>query len=240
MSRKRIYLCHPNSRHNPMMGSWLHEIREVISSDSSWSDWSLLTREYNLSCSVSINEVAAMIKGAIGPCVLLRNVQERVIVEFRERLAGRAGVWVGSSESITDILNILQEARDQHLGGEPMLPRKLVVALLLVAKLERHNMWGGRNKGYMWASDLPKGRGLSEEFADQLPEVINDLHSNSLLIQKPSRSRRKYALNPDKRHEIHDIVRTRQFSEKLHRVLSRNARLTSARHLDILDQPRTI
>ena len=223
-----------------MMGCWLEEIRAVISSDSSWSDWSLHTREYDLSCSVSINEVASMIKGAIGPCVLLRNVQERVVVELRERLAGRAGVWVGSSQSITDIMNILQEARDQHLRGEPMLPRKLVVALLLIAKLERHNMWGGRNKGYMWASDLPKGRGLSEEFADQLPDVINDLYSDSLLIQKPSRSRRKYALNPDRRREIHDIVRTRRFSEKLHRVLSRNARLSSARHLDILDQPKTI
>lgn len=237
MSRKRIYLCHPNSRQNPMVESWVHEIREMISADAGWSGWSLHTWEYDLRCSVSINDVAATIKGAIGPCVLLRNVQQRVIVELREKLAGRTEVWVKSFRDVTDILHILQEARDQHLRGEPMLPRKLVVALLLVAKLERHNMWGGRNKGYMWASDLPKGRGLSEEFADQLPAVINDLYSDSLLIQKPSGGRKKYALNPERRREIHDILRTRKFSERLHPILSRNPRLTSARHLDTLDQP---
>ena len=212
MSRKRIYLCHPNSRQYPMMACWMREIREMILADSAWSGWSIHTWEYDLRCSISINDVAATIKGVIGPCVLLGNVQQRVIVELRERLAGRTEVWVESFQSITDILNILQEARDQHLRGDPMLPRKLVIALLLVAKLERHNMWGGRNKGYMWASDLPKGRGLSEEFADQLPEVIGDLYSDSLLIQKPSGGKKKYALNPDRRQEIHDIVRTRKVS----------------------------
>ena len=237
MSRKPIYLCHPNSRQNPMMESWVREIREVISEDPAWSGWSLHSYEYDLSCSVSINDVAATVKGAIGPCVLLRDVQQRVVVELRERLAGRAEVPVESFQDVTDILSILQAARDQHLRGEPRLPRKLVVALLLVAKLQRHNMWGGRNKGYMWASDLPKGRGLSEEFADQLPEVIGDLYSDSLLIQKPSGGRRKYALNPNRRREIHGILRTRKFSERLHRILSRSPRLTSARHLDILDQP---
>lgn len=237
MSRKPIYLCHPNSRHNPMMESWVREIREVISEDPAWSGWSLHSCEYDLRCSVSINDVAATIKGAIGPCVLLRDVQQRVVVELRERLAGRAEVRVESFQDATDILSILQAARDQHLRGEPRLPRKLVVALLLVAKLERHNMWGGRNKGYMWASDLPKGRGLSEKFADQLPEVIGDLYSESLLIQKPSGGRRKYALNPDRRREIHSILQARKFSGRLHRIFSRSPRLTSARHLDILDQP---
>ena len=202
--------------------------------DPSWSSWSIHTWEYDMSCSVSINDVAATIRSEIGPCVLLRNVQDRVVVELRQRLNGRTSVWVESAQSTTDILIALQKARDYHLRGEPMLPRKLVIALLLVNKLEGQNMWGGRNKGYMWASDLPKGRGLSEDFADQLPEVIGDLFSHDVIIQKPSRRKRKYALNPNRRQEIYEIPRTREFPENLHAILSRNVRLASSRHLDSL------
>ena len=218
------------------MARWIAEVRRSISDDLTWSGWSIHTWEYDVSCSVSINDVAATIRSEIGPCVLLRNVQRRVVVELRERLIGRTSVWVENPRNATDILNVLQEARDYHLRGEPMLPRKLVIALLLATKLERHNMWGGRNKGYMWASDLPKGRGLSEEFADQLPEVIGDLFSHNLIIQKPSRGKNKYALNPNRRQEIYEIIRTRKFPENLHTILSRNARLASARHLDNLEQ----
>lgn len=141
-------------------------------------------------------------------------------------------VLVELANCSADVLNQLQHARSQHLAGEPMLPRKLVIALLLIAKLERHQMWGGKNKGYMWFSDLAKGRGVAEEFADQLPAVINDLFSRGLLIQKPSGGKKKHALCPQMRREIHEILRTRKFSDDVHRILSRDTRLASARHLD--------
>ena len=235
MAVKRIYLCHPNSLQNPLMAEWLGEVQGVISTDPMWSGWSITTWEYDRNCSVSIRDIAGSVENALGPIVLLRNVQERVLLDLRRRFADRTSVLVGDPRDSLDLLNILAEARDGHIVG-PMLPRKLVVALLLVAKLERHNMWGGRNKGYMWASDLGKGRGVSEELTDQLPSVVNDLYSDGLLIQKRSAGKKKFALNPDRRVDVHDVIRTRRFSGRMHRIFTRDPRLASARLLDTLDQ----
>lgn len=234
MSGQRIFLCHPNARLNPMMPVWIDEVCEVIVSDSTWADWDLTSWEYDMSSAVSINDVASTISSDVGPCVLLRNVQERVIVELRERLYGRSVVVVGVANDSTDILGLLDEARAMHLDGEPRLPRKLVIGLLLLGKLNRHQMWGGRNKGYMWASDLGKGRGVDEQFSDQLPAVINDLYTHGLLISKPSNGKNKYALNPGQRREIYEILRSWRFPGSLHTILLRDERLESARRLDSL------
>lgn len=220
-----------------MMRGWVGEVREAMAGDPAWAGWELKVWEYDMSAAVRISDVASLINAAIGPCVLLRNVQERVIVELRERLYGRAVVLVGNPSDSTDILGLLDEARVLHQGGEPMLPRKLVIALLLIAKLERHQMWGGKNKGYMWASDLPKGRGLDEQFADQVPAAIHDLFTHGLLMQKPSNGKSKYALNPDHRTAVHTALRTWRFPGGLHQILARDERLASARHLDPIYDP---
>ena len=217
------------------MAEWIGKAEGVISTDPTWSGWSMTTWEYNRHCAVSIKDVVGTIRNALGPVVLLRNVQKRVLLDLRKHFADRTSVLLGDPQNAADLLNVLEEARDDHVVG-PMCPRKLVVALLLVAKLERHNMWGGRNKGYMWASDIAKGRGVAEEFADQLPAVVGDMYSDGLLIQKRSAGKKKYALNPDRRMEIHRVIRTREFPGRLHGVLSRDPRLASARLLDTLDR----
>ena len=232
MSGSRIYLGYPNARHNPVMRGWVGEALQSIETDPVWAGWTVVQREYDMSCSLPINDTAAAIRSAVGPCVLLQPVQRRVYAELRERLESVTVVLVERANSSADVRNQLQQARDRHLAGEPMMPRKLVIALLLIAKLERHQMWGGRNKGYMWASNLGKGRGIAEKFADQLPAVINDLFSGGLLIQKPSGGNKKYALSPQMRREIHEILRTRKFSDDVHGILTRDTRLASARHLD--------
>lgn len=232
MSGRRIYLGYPNARHSPTMQGWVKEALQAIETDPAWAGWTVVRKEYDKNCSLPINDVSAAIRSAVGPCVLLRPVQQRVFAELRERLEGVTVVLVELANSSADVLNQLQQARDQHLAGEPRLPRKLVIALLLVAKLERHQMWGGKNKGYMWFSDLAKGRGVAEEFGDQLPAVINDLFSRGMLIRKPSGGKKKYALCPQMRREIYEILRTRKFPDEVHRILSRDTRLASARHLD--------
>lgn len=232
MSGNRIYLGYPNERYFPSMPGWVDEARQAMSMDSEWAGWTLIAWEYDMSCSMSINDATAVIKSAVGPCVLLRNVQNRVLIELRERLQHQTMVLTGKVDGPETILTLLENARDLHIAGEPMLPRKLIIALLLFGKLERHQMWAGKNKGYMWASDLGKGRGIDKEFADQLPAVINDLYLHEILIRKKSGGKNKYALNPARRREIYEMCGTLKFPEKLHEILYRDTRVASARHLD--------
>ena len=134
------------------------------------------------------------------------------------------------------MLSLLEDGRDKHLSGEPMLPQKLVVALLLIAKLEKHQMWGGGNKGYMWASDLAKGRGLDERFAGRVSDVILDLGLQDFLIRKISQRRPKYGLNPEKRPEILDALRSRVFPTDIQKRFIADELLESARALDLLNE----
>ena len=234
MVSRPIYICYPNERQNPLARTWVHEVKEILEQDPQWTGWALTEWEYDNSCSIPINDVASVISAAPGPCVLLRNVQQKVVSGLRNKLLGRAVVLIGDANDSTDVFASLSEARKLHLVGEPMLPRKHVVALLLIAKLEKHQMWGGNNKGYMWTPDLAKGRGVDERFADQIPEVVNDLLSYNLLAFKTSKGRRKYALEPAQRTEIHRLLRELTFQNKLQAILDRDSRVESARELDTL------
>ena len=232
MAGHPIYLCYPNETLNPMASGWVAEVCVVMEDDDDWRDWEIVAWEYNMSCSVRINDVSSVIISAPGPCILLQDVQQRVVNGLREKLYGRAVVMVGAANDSTDVLQLITQARDLHLQGDPMLPRKLVVALLLVAKLERHQMWGGRNKGYMWASDIPKGRGIDEKYADQIPAVIHDLLCADVLIFKLSKGKRKYALNPYQRAVIHQTLRSFRFPDEPQEIFERDYQLESARALD--------
>ncbi len=234
MASNPIYLCHPNSKLNPLISDWVVEVRDLVANEDHWQDWHIVSWQYDMSCSVQITDVSSVVISAPGPCILIRNVQQKVITGLRKRLYGRSVVLVGDVNDPADLIAILDNARDLHLNGDPMLPRKVVVALLLVAKLEKHQMWGGRNKGYMWVSDIPKGRGIDEKYSDQVPAVINDLLTAEMLIFKVSQNKRKYALNPELRTVIHDVLRNREFPPELQEILDRDLQLESARQLDDL------
>lgn len=234
MSEIPIYLGYPNSRLNPVMPEWLQEVSAILNGSLDWEGWALKCLEYDMSCSLQINDVFSIVNENIGPVVLIRPVQEKVFTALRQKLYGRAVVLVETANDAAELLNKIENGRVLHLDGEPMLPRKLVIALLLVAKLERHQMWGGKNKGYMWARDLAKGRGVDEKFRDQLPSVINDLSSHNLLIKKLSNGKNKFALNPETRNEIYNTLRSCVFRNDLHAIFMRDKRVESARNLDAI------
>ena len=235
MSGQPIYLCYPSARTNPLCAQWVSDICTVFTGSVEWASWSLRLWQCDDSCGLQVNDVASAVIGDIGPVVVVRPVQESVFVNLRERLYARAVVVVGDVSDSADILGLLEQARTAHLGGEPMLPRKLVVALALIGKLNRNNRWGGHNrKGFMWGDDLKNGKGFPIEFADQLPEVLGDLISARLVQKKHSQSANKYALNRAEQHAIYAALRTWRFPESVDRILRRDTRLESARSLDKL------
>jgi hypothetical protein len=231
----QIYLYYPQDRHVPGMQSWVEEAVAAIATRQDWSGWTIRQMPLDRGCSANARDLYALVVADLGPVLLLQPVQERFHLDVQGRLHGRSSVLRREAYSSAEVVQHLEEARSIHDSGEPHLPRRFVVALLMMRKLERNLMWAGRNKGYMWVDDIRKGRGLDEQFSDQVPEVLSLLYQHGILIAKPSQGGTKYALNPDRREEIHEILTRRRFLPPLSVLLLRDVRLASARELDLLD-----
>ncbi len=144
----------------------------------------------------------------------------------------RAVVLVKAPTSSDGLMASIVEAWRRHETGEPLLASKLIVSVLIVRKLKARHYWGGKAKEYLWASDLAKGRGVDERFADIAPEVANDLFLSGILIKKTSQGQPKYALDPERKSEVHDIADQATFRNKqLERVLMRDQQQEGASYL---------
>lgn len=170
-----------------------------------------------------------------GPLIIFGSINEKDLIGIRESLDELVPI-----ESIfpVDEFEALEQVRliiSRFERGEPFLPRKYVVALLVIAKLYKLNIWGGNSKGYLWSGDLPKGRGISSEMEPHVLEVANLLRLNDWLISKKSCGKTKYALNSSKRREIAEIIETFKISDvQLRSLLLRDQSTASKDHLSQL------
>lgn len=217
----------------PGVTDWVAEAVDLLRHDSVLSDWEIRRTTYDDQNSFSVLDLVSQVCWRCGPVVLVEKVQTKPTEILRSRLRFRSIVLIVNAADSTDIWNGLCDARKRFESGEPFLPRKLVLAILIVRKLIQGHYWGGKDKGYMYLADLPKGRGVSEEFADITAEVANMLLLNGLLIKKPSKRRPKYALNPARKDEVHAIADTTQFRNRvLYDNLAKDRNEVSARILD--------
>ena len=131
----------------------------------------------------------------------------------------------------TSLLGAVSDTVRRHIQGEPLLPRKFVLAVLLVRKLHRGLYWAGNAKGYLWGSDLAKGRGVDEQYRDIVQEVTNLLLMNGILTFKTSKGSKKYALNPDNKREVYKILEEEQFPQNVERSLFRDDQFVSVGEL---------
>lgn len=197
-----------------------------------WSACNVIAHEYNGRCGFSALLGDEILRDP-GPVLMIKPVQVPARVKLEQQLRGRCVVYCTAVSSISELLDAFDVLRSQHELGEPRLPRKLVVAILIVKKLMVQQMWGGKDKGYMWSRVLPKGRGIPEEFSDVVHEVANYLKNHGVLVPKTSKGQSKYALNSSDRPAIHRIVEHRRFEDlSLMRILERDPRTASARILD--------
>ncbi|KKA06220.1 hypothetical protein VP02_18900 [Pseudomonas ogarae] len=191
---------------------------------------------YDARCSLSILDFCSMVGQRPGPVLLLEPIQSKVLEEVRLRLALKLPVACEMIVCEEELCAAVDTILGQFKSGEPMVPLDLAVALLVLAKLEDGHMWGGNAKGYMWAADIPKGRGVDEKYKDRVPYVLNILLQHSFLISKPSKGKSKFALNPSLKPDIYEALRLRSFPEKTGRLFLRHQQLESVRVLDDLPE----
>lgn len=188
------------------MATWITDVEQVLRADADWNDWDFLTFPYDARNSFSAQAWHQRVTHKPGPVILLENVQAAARIDLQRRLRSRVVVVCEAVADSTELWNVVVEARRRHLAGEPFLPRKFVVAVLLVRKLRHNNRWSGNSKGFMWVYDLAKGRGVDEKYKDIVEEVAEDLVGHGILVSKTSEGLQKYALNPNIRPAIHTIA----------------------------------
>ena len=173
-----------------------------------------------------------------GPVILIGPLRGNDLSEVRRRLEGRQIVQQSDVYDAPTLSAALTQLAQAHAEGHPMMARDAVIALLLMSKLDGERRWAGNNdKGYMWHEDLPHGRGFDPKFQDRLTDVINMLFQQGVLIFKISKGKKKWALNPDERVSIYDILRSRSFDAikaELAERLRQSRDQVSVRELDDL------
>lgn len=226
-----IYITHPADQYENSPAELVNLCRD----HPKWRDeWQFRLRPYNANSSLVAQDFCSAVLQRPGPIVMLRPVQQKTIEEVRRRVGSRLPIVIELVETAEALEVAIDTAIQNFRNGEPMLALDVVVALLLMRKLDHENMWTGNAKGYMWVSDIPNGRGLDIKYKPRIPNVLNILLNNDLLVYKISKSKKKYALNPDRRKDIHDILRSRKFPRYIEGALLRHPDSESVRVLDIL------
>jgi hypothetical protein len=189
---------------------------------------------YDAQCSLSVLDFCSMVGQKPGPVLLLRPIQSKVLEAIRQRLAANVPVVAETIASEEELHDAVATVVGHFENGEPLVAIDIVVGLLIMAKLDDGHMWAGNAKGYMWASDVPKGRGVDEKYKDRVPHVLNILLQHGVLVKKPSQGKSKFALNPDRKIDIYEMLRDRKFKGAVEGYLQRNHQVESVRVLDDL------
>lgn len=233
MPRIPVYVLHPPQDLHPCFARWIDDARGIVAGRLGPGNCDVVPMSYRRDCGFDARSVFSRVQSDPGPVIICGKAQKRPCAILRNRLLFVVSCIDVDPASAQELADRIVEARDGHGTRKPLIPRKLAVALCIMRKLERRHAWGGSNKGYEWSYNIPKGRGVDEQFADVVPEVVNDLKNKGILIDKRSRGYRKYALNPDRRTEIYGMLERHTFEdESLLRVLTRDKRRVSARVLD--------
>jgi hypothetical protein len=231
-----LYICHPCEQVFPTLGETLEQFRASIEEGDAWKNWSLVCVPLNPAGSLTTRDLTSLVISRKGPVLFLRPVQTKAVADVRLRLEGTVSILIREAFDLPSIKEHAEEARVAHEAGEPRISRNKVISLLLMRKLDREHMWAGNDKGYMWHDDLPKGRGIDEKFTPIIAHITNLLLQHDLLVRKTSKSTSKYALNPARRKEIHEILRTRSFTGAIAETFGRDRFDESVRELDLLDE----
>ncbi len=229
---RNIYIGYPAEEYENSPAALVN----LCNSHPEWyNGWQLRLRKYESDSSLNAQDFCSMALQSLGPVIMLQRVQTKTYEEVRRRLGSRLPILLAEVSAISELQIVIENAIGVFDRGEPALALDVVVALLMIRKFDQEHMWTGNAKGYMWVSDIPKGRGLDIKYESRVSNVLNILLMQNLVVFKTSNSKRKYALNPDRREDIYKILRDRKFPLAIETPLLRHPASESVRALDLLD-----
>jgi hypothetical protein len=148
---------------------------------------------------------------SVGPVLILGSIKREPITVLSTKLMTKCVIsHVRELPHPDKVREVIVEILDRHAKGEPYVPLRLAATLQILWKLQKGDYWGGgsKNKAFIWASDLPKGRGVTDVIAPHVLMVANELHLKDVLQAKTSQGDLKYALKKESLQTMHAIFRS--------------------------------
>ena len=188
MPLPHLYIFHPHESRAPHLMGWLAEVQEVLRSDANWGGSELHRIPYDLQAGFNVGTEVDRVRRNPGPAIFIQKVQARLFNHFRDILSRTISIYSIDPATSDDIYAACEEARKAYDDGEPRIPLRELVAYLIIAKLARHDMWGGTalNKNFLWAHDLPKGGFPKDVCTDRDIMEAADALFNVGVRQKPA------------------------------------------------------
>ena len=227
---KVLYVGCPRRAYQGDCASLLEQVLAAASWDP--ASWELDITYYEGNTSVDAKDFSSHLLKNPGPLLLLRPIQSTARIEIQSKVGDRIPVLIRDVPDLDALKQAIADVLAAYKAGEPQIPLDQAVALLFMHKLEDNHMWAGNAKSYMWNDDLRKGRGFDERHAHRLPHVLSMLEKASFLVNKNSQGKKKWALNPAIRGEIHETLRSRHFPNELRHALGSHDVQISVRVLD--------
>jgi hypothetical protein len=231
-----LFVVCQDARYAPHIKEWVEDACAVVYAEDQFSEWTHKLIVADIHNGFNFLDVYSQVAEVMGPVILLSSLKKGPIAGLMSKL--KLGCIVRHYEHInnaTDIYSAVVETLTLHESGEPFIPLNLAIALLMLRKLIDGDRWGGdaTNKAYMWADDLGRGRGIPENLRGNVLNVANTLALKGLLKTKGSQGKTKYALNPDARKQIHELLNHQKIhDEGLERFLLDARHTVSTRLLD--------
>lgn len=226
-----IYLYYPREIVYPGITGWVEAAIASFTEDT--PGWSVRQGTYDGQNNFAATALFVRAKNKAGPIILLHPVQAKPLRILREKLGNNVVILDRTVAGPEDIWAAISDAVALTEQGEPMLPRRLVIAVLIVRKLLRQDKWGGTHN-YLWARDLPKG-GFPAIMTDSVLSVANDLRHHGVLTAKSKNGSNKYALNSDAPEGVHAAAEANfSFNNDLDGILRRDRDLVPA---TLLEEP---
>ncbi|PPT93848.1 hypothetical protein XaraCFBP7407_16765 [Xanthomonas arboricola pv. arracaciae] len=101
---------------------------------------------YKADGSIDAVDFSSRVLQSKGPVLLLQPIQANAYNAIHLRLGNKVPVLRVYPTDRTELSQAINDAIDAHVSGEPMIPRDIAVALMLIHKLDANHMWAGNAK----------------------------------------------------------------------------------------------
>jgi len=162
-----LHLGSPGPRDYSFLKSWIQGAWDDVL--VLFPDWKLRSFNYDQQFRFVASDQISAVLGLPGPILLIKPVKKKDLTTLTARIKNRFPMQTIDVVCKNQLTEEIKKFLTQFENGEPLLPRNYVIGILIVNKLVKYNMWGGKNKGYLWSHDIANGRGVPNEFKDTAP-----------------------------------------------------------------------
>lgn len=236
MSSPTIYIYRPPESRSDYdyLVAWFAELQQLMRNDVRWDQSEVIMVDLNDQLGFDIVNEIRRLKTRPGPVIFASKVQQTALEKLAEKVHRDVCIYhAEGARNGQDIFDRCSEALESHLGGEPKITERELIAYLVVAKLARRDCWAGtaKNKAFLWSDDLPSGGFPKDISSRDILDVADALKNAGILKSKRSQGKTKYGLGD--KATVERILSEKDFAghHSMQKYFRRGNRTVSARDL---------